>query len=47
MSFNEFNQKYELKSKATSTIKIQQIVSYLSLSDVGNYLRNGPFKTDK
>ena len=37
MSFNDndFIRKYTLKSKATSNIKIQQVLSSLSLYDVG------------
>ena len=46
MSFYDFIHKYESKSKATSNIKIQQVLSSLSLNDVGIYLRDGPFKTD-
>ena len=45
-SFNGFVLKNNLKNKATSNIKIQQILSYLGLSDVGIYLRDGPFSTD-
>ena len=32
-----------LKNKATSIIKIQQVLSSLSLDGVGIYLRDGPF----
>ena len=46
MTFNDFNKKYNLKNKATSNIKIQQVLSSLSLNDVGTYLRDEPFKTD-
>ena len=46
MSFNEFIKKYNLKNKATSNIKIQNILSSLSLNDVGIYLRDGPFSSD-
>ena len=46
MSFNDFFNKYELKNKATSNIKIQQILTSLSLNDVGIYLRDGPFSSD-
>ena len=46
LSFNDFIRKYKLKNKATSNIKVQQILSSLFLSDVGIYLRDGPFKTD-
>ena len=45
-SSNDFIHKYNLKYKATSNIKIQQILFPLSLSDVGIYLRDGPFETD-
>ena len=44
--FNDFVQKYKLKNKATSNIKIQQVLSSLSLNDVGMYLRDGPFEPD-
>ena len=46
MTFNDFVRKYDLKNRATSNIKIQQLLSSLSLTDVGIYLRDGPFKTD-
>ena len=46
MTFNDFIKKYELKNKATSNKKIQNILSSLSLNDVGIYLRDGPFKSD-
>ena len=46
MTFNDFIKKYELKNKATSNIKIQNILSSLSLNDVEIYLRYGPFKSD-
>ena len=38
--------KYNLRKKATSNIKIQQVLSSLSLNDVGVYLRDGPFGSD-
>ena len=38
--------QFKLKNKATSNIKIQQVLSSLGLNDVGIYLRDGPFKTD-
>ena len=38
--------KYKLKNEATSNIKIQQVLSSLSLNDVGIYLRDGPFESD-
>ena len=46
MSFNDFIKKYKLKNKATSNIKIQQVLSSQSLNDVGIYLRDGPFSSD-
>ena len=46
MTFNYFIKKYKLKNKATSNIKIQQVLSSLSLNDVGIYLRDGSFKSD-
>ena len=46
LTFNEFIKKYKLKNKATSNIKIQQVLSSLSLNGVGIYLRDGPFKSD-
>ena len=48
MSFNDndFIHKHKLKSKATSNIKIQQVLSSLSLYDVGICIRDGPFKSD-
>ena len=46
LKFNDFLLKHNLKYKATSNIKIQQILSCLGLSNVGIYLRDGPFSTD-
>ena len=46
VTFNDFVQKYKLKNKAASNIKIQQVLSSLGLSDVGIYLRDGPFPSD-
>ena len=46
MTFNDFIKKFNLKNKATSNIKIQNILSSLSLNDVGIYLRDGPFSSD-
>ena len=46
MSFNDFVKKFDLKNKATSNIKIQQVLSSLSLNDVGIYSRDGPFSSD-
>ena len=46
MSFNDFIKKYKLKNEATSNIKIQQVLSSLSLNDVGIYLGDSSFKSD-
>ena len=46
LTFNEFIKKHNLRNKATSSIKIQQALSSLSLNDVGIYLRDGPFISD-
>ena len=46
MMFNDFVHKYNLKNKATSNIKINQVLSSLNLNDVGMYLRDSSFKTN-
>ena len=46
MTFNDFIKKHDLRNKATSNLKIQQVLSSLSLNDVWIYLRDGPFKSD-
>ena len=46
ITFNDFVRKHDLKNKAISNIKIQQILSSLVLTDVGIYLRDGPFSSD-
>ena len=46
MSFNDFIHKYKLKIKATSNLKNYQVLSSLSLNDVGISLRDGPFSSD-
>ena len=45
-TFNEFNKKHNLRDEATSNTKFQQVLSSLSLNDVGIYLRGGPFESD-
>ena len=47
LSFNEFIKKYNLKNKATSNIKIQQVLNSIGLNNVNIYLRDGPFASDK
>ena len=46
LTFNEFIKKYNLKNKATSNIKIQQVLDSIGLDNVNIYLRDGPFKSD-
>ena len=46
MSFNDFVHRYNLKKKATSNTKHCQVFSYLTLKDVGTYLKDGPFSGD-
>ena len=45
MSFNDFINKYKLKNKATSNIKITQVLS-IGLDNVDIYLKDGPFTSD-
>ena len=46
LTFNEFFKKHNLRNKATSIKKIQQVLLSLSLKDVGIYLRDGSFSSD-
>ena len=46
MTFNDFVRKFNSRNKATSNIKRQQVLSSLSLNDVGIYLRDGSFSSD-
>ena len=46
MTFNDFVKKYKLKDKATSNIKIYQVLDSIGLSNVEIYLRDGPFSSD-
>ena len=46
MTFNDFLHEYSLKNKAISNIKFHGVLSTLGLSDVGIYLRDGPFSSD-
>ena len=46
MTFNDFIKKYNLKNKATSNIKIQQVLDSIGLNNVGIYLRDGAFTSD-
>ena len=46
MSFNDFAHKYKLKNKATSHVKIYQVLPSLSFNNVGVYIKDGPFESD-
>ena len=46
MAFNDFVQKYNLKNKATSNIKIQKVLTSIGSDNVNIYLRDGPFSSD-
>ena len=46
MLFNDFVHKHNLKNKAMSNLKIEQVLSSLSLNDVGICLGDGPLKSD-
>ena len=46
MTFNDFIKKYKLKNKATSNLKIQQVLGSIGLKNVGIYLRDGPFESN-
>ena len=46
MKFNDFVKKFDLKNKATSNIKIQQVLNSIGLNNVNIYLRDGPFSSD-
>ena len=45
MTFNAFIYKQDLK-KATSSIKTQQVLSYIGLNNVGICLQDEPFESD-
>ena len=47
MSFNDFCSKHNLKNKATSNIKVYEVLKKIGLdSKVGIYLRDGLFSSD-
>ena len=47
MSFNDLIHKYKLKNKATSNIKLYEVLKKISLgSKVGIYLRDGNLSTN-
>ena len=46
ITFNDFIKKFNLRNKATSNIKIEQVLNSIGLNNVGIYLRLGPFKSN-
>ena len=46
ITLNDFVHTHNMKKKATSNIKIQQVLSSLSLNNVGIFLRGSPFNSD-
>ena len=46
MTFNDFIQKHNLKTKATSNKKTQHVFNSIGLNNVGIFLRDGLFKSD-
>ena len=42
MTFNDFNKKINLKRRATSNRKKQQVINSIELDNVGIYLGDGP-----
>ena len=46
ITLNDFSKKHNLRNNAASNLKIQHVISSLSLDDVGIYLREGPFEFD-
>ena len=47
MSFNDFVHKYNLKNKATSNLKLYEVLKKIGLdSKVGIYLGDGQFEFD-
>ena len=46
ITFNDCDRKNNLKNKATSNIKIQQVLHSIGLNNVSIYLRDGPLESD-
>ena len=46
MKFKEFVHEYNLRKKAKSNIKMEQVLSSLNLNALKIYLRDGPFSSD-
>ena len=47
MKSNDYVHKYGLKNKATSSIKLLQVLSSKELDNIDINLRDGPFSGDK
>ena len=47
MTFQDFLQRYQLKKKTTSNIKVSRVFCSTGLNNVGIYLQDGPFSTIK
>ena len=45
-TFSDFVYENKLKNKATSNIKLKQVLDSIRLYDVGIYLGDGPFSND-
>ena len=45
LSFKEFVEKYRLKNEATSTIKMEEILALMNISECGIYMRDDKFTT--
>ena len=46
LTFKGFVHKHNLRIKATTDIKIQQVPDSMRLNNVGIYLGDGPFSSD-
>ena len=46
ITFDDFIKKHNLRNKATSNIKKQQVLNSFGLNNVNIYLRDGPFSSD-
>ena len=46
ITFNDFVLKHNLRNKATSNIKIQQVLDSMRLNYIGIFPRDGPFSSD-
>ena len=46
MTFKDFFEKHNLRNKATSNIKIQQVLNSIELDNVGIYLRDRVSESD-